>query len=177
MTSLPDSLFPSVTLPWVNLTITEHFSLPPKRDNRFPDFENLQQARLHKEHQERRRGPIGICKMPSKPGRDDRMTGSLKHPFLNLSEACTYVPGESAIDGYTGHMVSRMPEPLQIGFRFTHTLAGCRIAGLLIDADDFPSYHSPSSSTTRRVRAPHKPSECLVGGWLGLASRRSFPWP
>ena len=36
------------------------------------DPESLQQARLHKEHQERRRGPAGICKMPSKPGRDDR---------------------------------------------------------------------------------------------------------
>ena len=71
------------------------FSLSPERDNRFPDFESLQQARLHKEDQERRRGPTGICKMPSKPGRDDRMTGSLKLPFLDLSEACTYVPGES----------------------------------------------------------------------------------
>ena len=50
------------------------------------------------------------------------MTGSLKLPFLDLSEACTYVPGESAIDCYAGHMVGRMPEPLKIGFRFTHTL-------------------------------------------------------
>ena len=60
--------------------------------------------------------------MPSKPGRDDRMTGNLKLAFLDLSEACTYVPGESAIDGYAGHMMGRMPEPLKIGFRFTHTL-------------------------------------------------------
>ena len=31
-----------------------------------------------------------------------------------------------------------MPEPLKIGFRFTHTLEGCRIAGLHTDADDVP---------------------------------------
>ena len=37
------------------------------------------------------------------------------------------------------------------------------------------SYRSPSSSTARH--APHKPSECPGRGWLGLASRRSFPWP
>ena len=66
------------------------------------------------------------------------MTGSLKLPFLDLSEACTYVPGESTIDGYTGHMVGRMPEPLKIGFGFTHTLEGCRIAGLHIDIHDVP---------------------------------------
>ena len=36
-------------------------SLPPERDNRFPDFESLQQARLRKEHKERRRGRTGIC--------------------------------------------------------------------------------------------------------------------
>ena len=73
--------------------------------------------------------------MPSKPGRDDKMTGSLKLQFLDLSEACTYIPGESAIDNYAGHMVGRMPEPLEIGFRFTHTLEECRIAGLHIDVD------------------------------------------
>ena len=31
-----------------------------------------------------------------------------------------------------------MPEPLEIGFRLTHTLEGCRIAGLHIDAVDVP---------------------------------------
>ena len=127
------------------------FSLSPERDNRFPDFESLQQARLHKEHQERRRGPTGICKTPSKPGRDDRMTVSLKLIFLDLSEACTYVPGENAIDGYTGHMVGRIPEPLKIGFRFTHTLEGCRIAGLHIDAHDVPRivvYRVPQPAVT-----------------------------
>ena len=35
-------------------------------------------------------------------------------------------------------MVGRMPEPLKIGFRFTHTLKRCRIAGLHINADDVP---------------------------------------
>ena len=33
-------------------------------------------------------------------------------------------------------MVGRMPEPLKIGFRFTHTLEECRITGLHINADD-----------------------------------------
>ena len=64
------------------------------------------------------------------------MTGSLKLPFLDLSEACTYAPGESAIDGYAGHMMGRMPKSFKMGVRFTHTLEGCRIAGLHIDADD-----------------------------------------
>ena len=31
-----------------------------------------------------------------------------------------------------------MPEPVKIGFCFTHTLDGCRIAGLHIDAVDVP---------------------------------------
>ena len=111
---------------------------PGYKNNRFPDFASLQQARICNELQERRRGPTGICQMPSKPGRDDRMTDSLKLQFLDLSEACTYVPGESAIDNYAGHIVGRMPEPLKIGFRFSRTLEGCRIAGLHIDADDVP---------------------------------------
>ena len=102
------------------------------------------------------------------------MTGSLKFPFLNLSEACTYVPGKSAIDGYAGHMVGRMPEPLKIRFCFTHTLEGCRIAGLHIDADDVPCIVVHRVSTTRRVRAPHKPSECIVGDWLGVGFQAFF---
>ena len=71
-------------------------------------------------------------------GRDDRVKGSLKLPFLDLSKACANVSWESAIDGYAGHTVGWMPEPLEIGFRFSHTLEGCRIAGLHIDADDVP---------------------------------------
>ena len=35
-------------------------------------------------------------------------------------------------------MVAWMPEPLEIGFSFVHTLEGCRIAGLHIDAVDVP---------------------------------------
>ena len=76
--------------------------------------------------------------MPPKAGRDDRMAGSLKLPFSNLAEACAYVFGESAIDCYTGHAVSQMSELLEIGFGFTHALEGCRIAGLHVDADNFP---------------------------------------
>ena len=66
------------------------------------------------------------------------MTGSLKLSFLDLSEACANVSGESAIDGYAGLTVGWISEPLEIGFRFTHTLEGCRIAGLYIDDDDVP---------------------------------------
>ena len=76
--------------------------------------------------------------MPSKPGRDDRMAGSLKLPFYNFGEACAYVFGKRTVDGHAGHVVSRMPEPLEIGFGFAHALEGCRIAGLHVDRSDFP---------------------------------------
>ena len=66
--------------------------------------------------------------MPSKQGRDHRVTGSLKLLLLDLNKACANISGESATDGYAGHMVGCMPKPLEIGFRFTHTLEGCRIA-------------------------------------------------
>ena len=66
------------------------------------------------------------------------MAGSLKLPFLNLGKACAYVFGERAINCHAGHAVSRMPEPLEIGFGFTHILEGCRIAGLHVDRSDFP---------------------------------------
>ena len=45
---------------------------------------------------------------------------------------------KSAIDGYAGHAVGWVSEPLEIGFRFTHALERCRIAGLHVDADNFP---------------------------------------
>ena len=76
--------------------------------------------------------------MPSKPGRDDRVAVSLKLPFLDLGKPSANVSGESPIDFHVGHMVAWMPEPLEIGFCFTHTLEGCRIAGLHIDAVDVP---------------------------------------
>ena len=72
--------------------------------------------------------------MPSKPGRDDRMAGSLKLLFLNLKP----VPMSLGINCHVGHAVSRMPKPLERGFGFTHTLEGCRIAGLHGDRSDFP---------------------------------------
>ena len=40
----------------------------------------------------------------------------------------------------------RMSEPLKIGFRFTHTLEGCRIAGLHIDTDDVHRVPQPAVS-------------------------------
>ena len=100
--------------------------------------ERPQQARLWQEGKELCRGPTAFGEMPSKPGRDDRMAGSLKLPFLNLGETCAYVFGERAINCQAGHAVSRMPEPLEIGFGFTHTLETCRIAGLHVDRSDFP---------------------------------------
>ena len=79
------SLFPSALLPWEKAGISylllvstigyPYLSLIFKRDDRFSDFERLQRARLCKERQERRRGPTGICEVPSKPGGDNRMTG------------------------------------------------------------------------------------------------------
>ena len=146
-----------------------NLSLLLEKDNRLPDFERPQQARLCQEGKELCRGSTTFGEMPSKPGRDDRKAGSLKLPFLNLGEACSYVFWERAINCQAGHAVSRMPEPLEIGFGFTHTLEGCRIAGLHVDRSDF------ARVITHRV--PRRPSRCLEGGWLGLASSRSFPLP
>ena len=70
-------------------------------------------------------------------GIDDRMTGCIKLPFFNLGEACAYVCGESAIDGYTNHAVGWVSEPFEIGFGFTHVLEGCRLAGFHVDANNF----------------------------------------
>ena len=47
--------------------------------------------------------------------------------------------------------MSRMPEPLEIGFGFTHTLEGCRIAGLHVDRSDFPrviTHRVPEAAVT-----------------------------
>ena len=111
--------------------------------------ERPQQARLCQEGKELCRGPTAFGEMPSKPGRDDLMAGSLKLPFLNLGEACAYVFGERAINA--GHAVSRMPEPLEIGFGFVHILEGCRIAGLHVDRSDFPrviTHRVPEAAVT-----------------------------
>ena len=144
-------------------------------DDRLPDFERPQQASLCQEGKELCRAPTTFGEMPSKPGRDDRMEGSLKLPFLNLGEASAYVFGERAINCHAGHAVSRMPEPFEIGFGFTLTLEGCRIAGLHVDRSDFPRVITHRSRGRRaRARAPRRPSRCLGGGWLGLASSRSL---
>ena len=79
------------------------------------------------------------------------MAGSLKLPFLNLGETCAYVFGERAINCHAGHAVSWMPEPFEIGFGFTHTLEGCRIAGLHVDRSDFPrviTHQVPEATVT-----------------------------
>ena len=68
-----------------------NLSLLLEKDNRLPDFERPQQARFCQEGKELCRGSTAFGEMPSKPGRDDRMAGSLKLPFLNLGEACSYV--------------------------------------------------------------------------------------
>ena len=46
------------------------------------------------------------------------------------------VSGESPIDCHAGHMVAWMPEPLEIGFCFTHTLERCRLTSLHVDTDN-----------------------------------------
>ena len=115
-----------------------NLSLLLEGDDRLPDFERPQQARLCQEGKELCRGPTAFREMPSKSGRDDRMAGSLKLTFLNLSKTCAFVFGERASNCHRGHAVCRMPEPLEIGFGFTYTLEGCRIAGLHVDRSDFP---------------------------------------
>ena len=116
VTNLLVSLFPSALLPWVNLPMTEQaWSLLSgnqtsvskmllEGDDCLPDFERPQQARLCQEGKEL--GPTTFGEMPSKPGWDDRMAGSLKLPFLNLCEACAYVFGERAINCHLCHAVS-----------------------------------------------------------------------
>ena len=145
MTSLLVSLFPSATLPWVNLPITEQASSLPSGNQTSVCLPKETIAslslRVFSKPDSTRNIKSGVGAQPASAKclpNQAGMTGSLKLPFLDLSEACTYVPGENAIDGYTGHMVGRMPEPLKIGFRFTHTLEECRIAGRHIDADDVP---------------------------------------
>ena len=112
--------------------------------------------------------PASVKCLPNQAG----MTGSLKLPFLDLNEACAFVPGESAIDSYAGHMVDRMPEPLKLGFCFSHTLERRRIAGLHIDADDVPRI------VVHRVPQPAvSVLQTSLLNVLELVSRRSFPWP
>ena len=94
--------------------------------------------------------------MPSETGRDDRVTYCLKLPFLDLGKACANVFGKSAIDGYAGHAVGWVSEPLEMGVRFTHALEGCRIAGLHVDADNFPrviAHRGPESAMTMLHRS------------------------
>ena len=150
-----------------------NLSLLLEGDDRLPDFERPKQARLCQEGKELCRSPTAFGEMPSKPGWDERMAGSLKLQFLNLGEAFAYVFGERAI--YC-HAVSRMPEPLEVGFGFTHTLEGCQIAGLHVDRSDFPrviTHRVPEAAVT----VLHAGPRCLGGDWLGLASSRFFPLP
>ena len=123
MTSLLVSLFPSATLPWVNLPITEQASSLPTGNQTSVCLSKETIAsltlRVFSKPDSSRNTKSGVGAQPAsakcRPNQAG-MTGSLKRPFLDLSEACTYVPGESATDGYAGHMVGRMPEPLKIGF-------------------------------------------------------------
>ena len=99
-------------------------SLILEGDDRLPDFERPQQARLCQEGKKLCRGPtaFGACEVPPKPGRYDGMAGSLKLPFLNLGKSSANVFWKRAVDCYMGHAVSRMSEPQEVGFRFTHAL-------------------------------------------------------
>ena len=172
------SLFPSALLPWVNFPMTvqawsllsgnqtsvcfskEMIAFLTLRDLSRPDCQ---------EGKELCRGPTAFGEMPSKPGRDDQMAGSIKPSFLNLGETCAYVFWERAINCHAGHAVSRMPEPLEIGFGFTHTLEGCRIAGLHVDRSDFPRViiHRVSEAAVAVLHAGLLDVSEEVGwGWL-----------
>ena len=93
-------------------------------DHRLPDLERAQQARLNEERQERRRGPTAAREMPSVPCRDHQMTVSGELPLHDFGKAGANIFEERAIDCYAGHEVWRMPEFLEIGFRFTLALEG-----------------------------------------------------
>jgi len=64
--------------------------------------------------------------MSSKPCGDDRVGGIVEFPLLDLSKASANVYGKRAVDGYTDHAVSWVPEALEEGLGFTHTL---KVAG------------------------------------------------
>ena len=137
-------------------------------DDRLADFERQEQARLYQEGKELCRGPATFGEMPSKPGRDDRMAGSLKLPFYNFGEACAYVFGKRTVDSHAGHAVSRMPKPLEIGLGFAHALEGCRIAGLHVDRSDFPRIvdHRVTEAAVAVLHAGLDVWEELGRGWL-----------
>ena len=61
-----------------------NLSLLLEGDDRLPDFERPQQARVCQEGKELCWGPTAFGEMPSKPGRDDRMAGSLKPVPMSL---------------------------------------------------------------------------------------------
>ena len=107
--------------------------------------------------------------MPPKPAGDNGMAGSLKLLFLNLGKACAYVFGESAIDSYTDHAVSRMSEPLELGFRLTHALEGGRVTGPYVDRSDFPRV------ITHRV--PESAMALLHTSLLDVGEETDWGWP
>ena len=114
--------------------------------------------------------------MPPKLGRDDGMAGSPKLPFLNLAKSSANVFWKRAIDCYTGHAVSRMSEPLEVGFRFTHALEGGRVAGLHVDRSDFPRVITHRVPESAMVMLHISLLDVRVG-LLGLACCRSFLLP
>ena len=145
-------------------------SLILEGDDHLPDFEGLQQARLCQEGKKLCRGPtaFGACEMPSKSGRDDRMAVGCELPFLNLGKSSANVFWKRAIDGYMGHAVSWMSEALEIGFRFTHAPEWGGVAGLYVDADDFPRI------VVHRVPEPTGPM--LHTSLLDVREEASWGW-
>ena len=79
-------------------------------------------------------GPTILCKMFSKPYRDDRVGDIVEVPLMNLRKVSANVFGKRAVDGYMDHAVGWMPETLAIGLCFALTQEGGWVAGLHVDA-------------------------------------------
>jgi len=60
--------------------------------------------------------------------------GIVEFPLLDHGKASANVYGKRAVDGYTDHAVGWVPEALEKGLGFTHTLKTGRIAGLYVNA-------------------------------------------
>ena len=100
--------------------------------------EGLQETRFSHVGKEGCWGPGFFCEMLPRPGRDDRVDIFAESEAGDLGEARANVTGQSTIDGHAGHAVGRMAKFLEPWLGLAHALEACRVAGLHVDADDFP---------------------------------------
>ena len=92
------------------------------------------------------------------------------------SHTKTFLSGKQAIYGYASHALGWMPRRLKIGFRFTHTLKGRRIADLHVIADDVPRmvvHRVPQPAVS--VLHTSLLNDREEAGWVGFQAFFSLP--